>query len=503
MPLVRTISLEIYKFCDGDQSRREAWKDLAKTVQQATNALWRLWISYHTLAQTDELIRKEFEQYQKWKSGDKRFKKKPEFTSDPFPRTDKTPGWHLFSRKKMPRKGKTNPPDLQNDLYHAIHRMYPELTTRTVTLIIQKWARTVRTRKAASGNLAGWKSILFGNEGMPSFTRPVPIPFDKKSSPKSTPLKKVKNANGYDDYVLSIGIQRGPENIRYEECVLMLKRAKTRTMQVTCDRIMSGQYEFKGSSLHMDRGKWFVLISYELPEVKREDLDPTKVLWVRPGRNVPWRFAIGEPLDSRTLGDRHNVVGLARRRLIAQRRSRQAHYKFAAGSNATGHGRKRATLPWTKFDRNWKGFTKQYNRNIVKRLVDIALQEGCGTIVYLQPTGAVASHRYLSTAGNDAEFGTRSSWDYFQFGNYLESSAEKQGIHVGRGDIPKEAEQPKRRWKKTGELIPLKTDAKVGGGSGRKKPDAKRRSTSRTDAKRTKKDASMRKANSKKGRSKK
>jgi hypothetical protein len=94
---------------------------------------------------------------------------------------------------------------------------------------------------------------------------------------------------------------------------------------------------------------------------------------------------------------------------------------------------------WTKLSSRWKDFTKRYNNEVSKQVVNLAIREGCGRIVYLQPRDENREGRYLSTVGNDRI--SAMSWDYFQFGTMLASKCESEGIEYGKK--PKPPKKPK------------------------------------------------------------
>ena len=308
-------------------------------------------------------------------------------------------------------------------MYHILQARFPMVSARSLDLLLHKWKKTVESRKSSNGMLPGWKSILLGRESVPSFTRPLPIPFDLRNAKKGGPIVE-------DDgkYFLRIALDRKGGAPLYESCELILHRNKMRGLRTVINRILSGEYKFKGSALHYDRGKWFALISYEMPSRVGPDLNPRKVLVVSPGVRVPWRVSIcGAKWFP--IGGRHNHVGRARKRLMAQRRSRQDHYRNLS-SAARGKGRKRATVSWEKLGRGWRFFVRNFNRNIAKRLCEIATREGCGKIVYMQPSEAKRATRYLATVGQVDDFGTRTEWDFFDFGNLLRNRCERLGVEL-------------------------------------------------------------------------
>jgi hypothetical protein len=411
---VRAARIEIFGFA---KERREGWKQLAIDCQRMTNRLWQIWLCHHANAGSADKLRAHFEAYRQWqldKNGDK-------------------PQW--------PCKALEQPLTASADarsFYRILSAEFPNVNVRTRGLLTNAWQSRLSQRKAASGSLPGWVSILFANESLPSFTRPQPIPFDKDNAK----LKKVG-----DDYICELRIERLADGKSVvEPCQLMLGKRKCQSVRAIVDKILAGEYAWKGSNLLYDRGKWFAVISYEKPDAVREkkSYDEDKILYVRPGRSTrqdsgwrgsPWRIRIGN--RSFPFGGNGAHIEHARRAIIRERRERKEHYRWS-GSNQKGHGTQRADAVWTKLSSRWKDFTKRYNSEVSRRVIEFAKREGCGRIIYLQPRDSRRDSRLLSTLGNDGT--SAMSWDYFQFGTMLASKCEEEGIEYG-----KSAKKPKAK----------------------------------------------------------
>jgi len=429
---VRATRIEIFRFCGSDKERREVWRRACEDVQEAFNFLWRYWMVFHTLNDSAAKIRESLERYRQWHQAEKKTRgPKPKWDVDAFPNTGELKGGKVvsqswdFAHGKSARKGITNPPDLQNDLYHVVAKNFPRLTSDQISLILQKWSKSLKTRKAAKGNLPGWAAIILGREAIPSFTRRMPIPFTKRSCPGGIPLRR----DG-DKWILDVKVDR----VQVDSCDLMLNREKTGSKRAIVSRIMSGEYVFMGSAIQYDdaRNKWYAMISYRMPASVKPDLDPSLTLIVRPGRHCPWRFMIvgSDSVSGKSFGrfghGRH--VEFARRNIISERMSRSEHSRFA-GSNSKGHGRQRGDAAWTKLSSRWKDFAKRYNNEVTKRISEWIVDRGIGRIVFVQPKReSVNQRRFLSTAGNSERSGM--SWEYFQFATMLRQKCERLGAVV-------------------------------------------------------------------------
>lgn len=391
---VRATRIEIFGFA---KERREAWRQLAIDCQRMQNRLWQIWLVHHSQNGSANKLRNHFDAFNRWKES----------------KIGSKPNWPC----KAIEEPLTKSADARS-FYRILSAEFPEVNVRTRGLLTNAWQSKVNTRKAANGSLPGWVSILFANESLPSFTRPQPIPFDHDNA------KLYRNG---DKYVCEFRIERlGDGKSVIEPCELMLNKRKAHSVRKIVDRIISGEFAWKGSNLVYDRGKWFVALSYEMPVKVRTQCDTDRILFVRPGRASPWRVMIGG--DSWNFGGNGAHVANARRAIIAERNSRKTHYRWA-GSNQKGHGRGRADAVWTKLSSRWKDFTKRYNNEVTRQLINLAVSRGCGRIVYLQPKDRQRDSRYLSRIGNDDR--SSMSWDYFQFGSMLAAKCETEGIEYG------------------------------------------------------------------------
>lgn len=412
---VRAAKIEIFGFA---KERRDAWRELAISCQRMSNRLWQIWLCHHSNNDSAGKLRSHFDAYKKWQ--ETKEGKKPEWPCKPL---------------EPPLTASADP----MSFYRILSAEFPNVNVRTRGLLTNAWQSKLNQRKSATGSLPGWVAILFANESLPSFTRPQPIPFDKDNAK----LKKIG-----DKYFCELRIERLADGKSVvEPCELMLGKRKCRSVRATVDKILTGEYTWKGSNLVYDRGKWFVSISYEMPNKVRteKEADPDRILYVRPGRSrkqddawrgSPWRVRIAD--RSFAQGGNGAHIEHARRSIIRERNERKEHYRWG-GSNQKGHGTRRAEEVWTKLSSRWKDFTKRYNNEVSRRIVELAIREKCGRIVYLQPKDSQRDNRLLSVLGNDNR--SAMSWDYFQFGTMLASKCESEGIEYGKK--PKAKPKPK------------------------------------------------------------
>lgn len=394
---IRAVSIEIWGL---PKERRQSWLEMARMIQRMTNRMWQHWLVHHTQQKSPELITEYLDALAEWR------------TQKPKERGDK------------PKLGvKPCDKDLSNHIYHAISQEFTGLNARTRVLLQNQWQGKLTKRKASNGNLSGWMAILLGNESIPSATKPQPIPFDKKSSPRDTTFRSVESK-----LLMDLRIERvadtGASVIDTVE--LLLNRRKTASVRAIVKRIMTGEYTFKGSSLSYRNGKWFANISYDKPvNCDRPVLDQGQVIMLVPGKKSPW-IVKTESDCWRAFGRGDHVVRF-RRMLQSERWSRQEHNRWAS-SSTKGRGAKRAKAIWTKLSSRWKDFVKTYNNEMTRRLVDLAVSRGIGRIVYVQPKDEKRDQCFLSKAGRHPR--SKMTWDWFQVGTMLKSKCEDAGIEL-------------------------------------------------------------------------
>lgn len=446
---VRTTRIEIFGFANMSEERKQSWRMLAEACQYMKNRLWKLWISQHVAAGNDLKLRRYFDELQQIVSsnaGKKPVKpRRPkkgcsqvawsDYERNLIKYNEELAAWQvhkdqikLANRKEFPCEVM---PDDTSSLYHDLGKNFPQVNKRTISLLVQKWSKTVRTRKSANGSIKGWVSILLEGEQIPSFTKPQPIPFDKDNS-KFYVAAKRSEASGKETkaYYCDLRIERLPHSggSVVEKCELMLSKRKAWSVKTIVDRCISGEYAFKGSELLFENGKWFIMLAYEKPQEIAPDLDPNKIMYVKPGRRFPWLYKVGSEKTMRGVAGNGRNVQMWRRELDRQRKERMSHYHYSSGSNRKGHGRKHATKTFTKMTEGWKSFCKKFNHNTTAKLVKEAIRYGCGTIVYLQPNDEhKKARRFLSVAGSNSY--CRLSWDYYQFGSMLSYKCEGKGIN--------------------------------------------------------------------------
>lgn len=411
--MIRTTKIEVWKLAADDQERRRKWIELGRECQRMLNRMWAKWMMHHEANGSADLIREHLEKFAAWKAAK-------------GAKADK-PGWPVVAIDKH----------LANTIYHDCASQFPSLTSRARVLLQNKWAQTITARKAANGSLPGWVAILFHHESWPSFTSPQPIPFDRDNA------KLI--AEGGKQY-LELRLERDITSNKtakpsiVERCELMTNRRKAASQKTIIGRIISGDYTMKGSSLFFDarKGKFYALLSYEMPKAAEVPLHCERTLYLIPGKKSPWMACYVDERGQRSawrIGGRGSHVEHARRAILRERGQRQEHNRWG-GSARKGHGRRHAEAVWTKLSSRWKDFVKRYNHEMTTRVVRLCVAKGIGRVVFCQPVDRQRDKTYLAKAGNFAN--SVMTWDWFQVGTLLAYKCEERGVdfatHKTSGD---------------------------------------------------------------------
>ena len=300
------------------------------------------------------------------------------------------------------------------------------LKGRVAGLTLKRLEQTLRTKKASRGSLSGWIAILMNRESIPSYTSPLPIPFDSHNSrhpDRAGCCGIVRREN--NEWDLRVSLTQGRNE--YETIPLLTRKRKAAKQRIHLERIDDGRYKFSGSQIYRDRstGKWMVAICYQDTITQTKRLDHEKVAVLSPGRIEPWILQMQEGVYWRGGTGAH--VTAMRMRLQQERSQRSEHYRYC-GTDRKGHGGKTARLPWEKLSSKWKNFQKRYNEEVTTQIVREIVNRGYGTLEYLQPEGEKSNTRFLSVSGmRDGSFNLR-GWEYHQVKTMLARKCESEGV---------------------------------------------------------------------------
>jgi len=397
---VRAWKFQVVDFGPNRKEVAARWKHLAEQCQRVTNAAWRQWIVEHTKQDAPNKLRQFYEELRQWHdAGGKK------------------------SGQPKPESGvKCMTPAISKAIYTAACQTAEDMNLRPVTLLLQLVKQNMTKRKSASGNQPGWCNILLDRESMPSCTRPQPIPFDKRNA------ELLKDG---DTWKMSMRIDRIPRDGKpalSTRDTVTITAGKKRSGYAILERVYSGEYDFCGSTLQFDRGKWYVSLCFRRPQRERVELDAEATAHLLPCRTEAFRLWVPGGDFYRPIGD-GRFVGPQRRNLIRQRTSRNAHYTHA-GSSMKGHGRDRARAGHKKLQRRWLHLNRTTNHTLTKRVVQTCERLGIGKLVYYQPTGKAAATRYMEAEGKLPNVRDATGWQWFQVGTMLAQKCQESGVEL-------------------------------------------------------------------------
>jgi transposase len=388
---VRIVRLEIASV-DGDWKEvTKRWHTLQDEMKEISNLMWQTWLVWHAQNHSSDKLREWLNQ--RAENGVKAAGKCPV--------------------KPMPN-------ELSKIIYDAVRGNYASVSTRSHVLMQNKINQGIGSRKAAKGSLPGWSAILLCHESMPSFTKPVPIPFDKRNA------KLIETEDGcYIEFRLTL-IEKGKSRI--ETAKLWTGGKSVRSQVDVFRKIIAGEFEYCGSSLTFDRGrkKWFAMVAYKRPVHRIPNLDPAKTAYLVPGRDVPFKLYLPGKKRPVWLQHRGHHITAIRQRIFSERRDRSANYRNA--TTRKGKGREHSQTWRDVWSRKWQKFVKRVNHAVSADVVRHCRENGVGNVVYCKPGGVVVDHRcitHLGATGRD-----QSSWEFFQLKTMLEYKCQDAGIQL-------------------------------------------------------------------------
>lgn len=423
---VRTTRLEIVQINGDVKEIRKRWFNLSDQVKQFTNRIWREWLCWHTANDSGTKIRLFLNALNAWREREhERVRKLTETAKAEKRKLGKIPKEGCDPNDPKPKLELTAiPKELSQLLYERLMTAFPELNTRVRSLLLNIVQKKIKERKSAKGVLSAWMSILLDHESVPSSTHPLPIPFDTQNCELIPPLKEG------DNFSLRVRVDRRPEDAKVkapstvDDVELRTKGRKALSQAKIMQRICDGTYKFCGSNLYYKDGKWFGLISFEIPsDVEKIVSDETAIL--RPAFDHPWTLKIGKAKMWR--GGNGRYVAARRHQLLTDRWSRQEGYRHAGSANK-GHGRNRALGPIWHLSDAWKNFVKTCNHTLTRDVVRDCVDRGIGTLIYIQPAGLKRDTRFLAKAGKVQGRVDSTGWDWHQVANMLAYKCEEAGI---------------------------------------------------------------------------
>jgi len=328
--------------------------------------------------------------------------------------------------------------------------------------------RVIAKKKATKSAYGRWMKILLGEDGMSSFARQQPIPFDSKKSSGTATL--LPPATDKDPWRVSFRVDRfegktkaGKAKGDSHEFVAVLKSTGRKCLGIrkTLERCQSGEWKFCGSLLVEEPRKgWFIKFCYQLPTPERADVDPERIAYLWPRKD--WPFSL------RIFGRTMRVGG--RGKLIAYKRL-QYFRGLSQRSDAAKLRRSKMQYPHRH---SLADFKVTFNRQLCAQVMKVCLEHRIGTLVWCEPSTVRDDSRFVVTEGK------KESWPWYQVKTYLDQAGAKLGIAiVARAPVVRKTPGPLAAAKPSGNGTCAK------GSKNRKPKRRKRRDLSQTTAQHT------------------
>lgn len=455
-----TMSIVSFEVCGVEGDWKEVtgrWHEVSRQCQGVANLFWDAWNAWH-------YDRNSYSKMKDWL------------------RLRETSG--VSAAGKCPVD--LMPAELSTAIYNEATKRFPDMASKLVSMVIGRVRETMTSRKAVKGSLPGATAILLHNERSPSWTKPIPIPFDRDNTSTTFCQPRDRGGNWHLTWKFWRQVKNGESAILEDRAELWCKGKKVQSQLRILERIAAGEqalqetldaierryrhqlkthpkgsreykqlndaklaekrdarsaiksehYVFAGSQLvySKSRRKWFAQICYEMPAKRRLGLEPSKIAVLSAEETHPFLLQLPDGSTRRPGGDGRQVAPV-RSSVLQQRWDRNANYRYA-GSASKGHGRNRATQGQDKLKLRWKDFTKSVNRIVANHVVGWCIEQGVGTLIYEQPAEDFAKTRFLANAGKVEVFNRRTGemevrsdstgWDWFGLKTELERACKSR-----------------------------------------------------------------------------
>lgn len=186
-----------------------------------------------------------------------------------------------------------------------------------------------------------------------------------------------------------------------------------RIFRETLKNILDGTYGIRQSGIYIDGKKIIMNLTVTKPEDKVK-LDKNRALGIKLGEHV----TVNAFINSRNkcvLGNAEELLRV-RTQLACQRSRIQSNLKYASG----GHGRKNKLQAYDRLSKREKAFVKNYNHNISRQVVNMAVKNRCQTIVIED----------FKAYDDDKNKFSYDKWTYYELQEMISYKAKSYGIDV-------------------------------------------------------------------------
>lgn len=184
-------------------------------------------------------------------------------------------------------------------------------------------------------------------------------------------------------------------------------------LKSTLLKVYSGEYQYCGSKIGIEKNKIILYLSLKIPKVITE-LNENIVVGVDLGAAIPATCALNNnPYDRLYIGSVDDFIRI-RTQLQNQRKRAQRSLKMSKG----GHGRKKKLAALNRFRDKESHFVETYSHKVSKQIVDFALKHHAKYI------------NIENLKGYDTDEFILRNWSYYKLQQYITYKAERYGIEV-------------------------------------------------------------------------
>jgi len=163
-------------------------------------------------------------------------------------------------------------------------------------------------------------------------------------------------------------------------------RLATRTLDGSRRSILKhlrdGTYRCGDWELRWDARRRFLelVVTYTAPEEEQVELDASKALGIDLGVKQTVAAVTDSPYPVGRAALRESTSQLIQTKLRIEARRREVQRRLNRPDVRRGHGRKAKFRGMEALDRKWNSFRHTWNHTLSRRIVDLAVSEGCGVI---------------------------------------------------------------------------------------------------------------------------
>lgn len=254
-------------------------------------------------------------------------------------------------------------------------------------------------------------AILSGQMTMPTYKQGIPINI------RSTDIRPVETN---ECYLSVLGLEKAKELNRTGRMrqAVKVKLSKKGNQKIIWNRIISGEYGIRDSTIIKEKDKWYLNLCYEIKEIKKHVFNKDKYLGIDLGIiNAATLAVSNSPVVYSISG---GEIFSFRQQIESRKKERLNQFKYAS-ENSNGHGKKKKMKSVKYWSKKVSNARNNINHKYAKYIVKKAIEYGCGTI-QMEDLSEIQNK-------NKAEKFLK-NWSYFDLQQKIEFKSNEAGIEV-------------------------------------------------------------------------